>query len=84
MAYFIVNVQTGKEYKKEYWHCSAAVYDTEKGAKTACTKLTKKQVAKAKTVAAAAEVQWQVWETNAWNEYKAIHFPVKMVDVQVD
>jgi hypothetical protein len=65
--FVIVNTQTGKEHKLKGWHTSAAVYDTERGAKTACTKLNKKVPG------------WEVMEIGAWHVLKALKFPVKMV-----
>ena len=70
MAYFIVNTATGKEHlQANYSWSGARVYDSERGAKVACTKLNKKTPG----------APWTYMETSEWNEYKKVHFPVKMV-----
>lgn len=78
--FVIVNTQTGQEHKLKHWHISAATYDTERGAKSACTKLNRAftgcelRVANGKDV-----VQWEVMSLRDWHVYKALKFPVKMV-----
>lgn len=68
MCYFIVNLETGKEYKKHYWN-SAEAYNTEHGAKIACTKLIKK-----------TGESWSVMEVNEWLVIKELKFPTKMAE----
>lgn len=65
MSFLIVNVGTEQAYKKP-GHISSAVYDTERGAKTACTKLNKKY---------GDNGQWQVMNTQLFRQT----YPVKMV-----
>lgn len=70
MAYFIVNTATGKEHLLANYSWSGAhVYDSERGAKIACSKLNKKT----------ANAPWSVMECGEWNTFKALKFPVKMV-----
>jgi hypothetical protein len=63
MAYFIVNVGTEQKYRKRNCVCDA-MYETEKGAKTACTKLNKKY---------GNTKQWEVMTHAEFTE----RFPVK-------
>lgn len=64
MSYYIVNVGTGKVFGKAYW--TKQSYPTERGAKIACTKMSK---------AAGNTSQWKVMSRA---EYDAK--PVKMVE----
>jgi hypothetical protein len=71
MSYFIVNTATGKEHLLANYSWSGAhVYDSERGAKIACSKLNKKT----------ATAPWSVMECGEWNTFKALKFPVKMVE----
>lgn len=62
MSFYIVNVVTGKRHGTYSWLAKA--YETERGAKTACTKLNK--------------VEAGAWKVMSANEFNAI--PVKMVE----
>ena len=66
----IVNQATGKEFKKVYYLTGGTLYETERGAKTACTKLLKK----------APDAGWEVMECESWRVIKALKFTVKMVE----
>lgn len=66
MAYFIVDLNTGKEYKEYHWS-SGKVYDSERGAKVACTRMNNKGG------------NWSVMECGEWNVFKGLKFPTKMV-----
>lgn len=69
MSYFIVNTATGKEHLLANYSWSGAhVYDSERGAKIACSKLNKKTAG-----------GWEVMECGEWNTFKALKFPKKMV-----
>lgn len=62
--YAILNADTNKGYKKVHWG-SVELYETERGAKTACTKLSKK-------------FPVTNWKVITVKELRAI--PVKMVE----
>jgi hypothetical protein len=70
MSYFIVDTEKGKEHLLANYSWSGAhVYETERGAKIACSKLNKKT----------AGAPWTVMECSDWQALKALKFPVKMV-----
>ena len=64
MSYYIVNIATGKAWGKAYW--LKQEYETERGAKIACTKMNK---------AAAGASQWKVVDRKVFDAQ-----PVKMVE----
>ena len=64
MSFYIVNVGTGRAWGKAYW--LKQEYTTERGAKTACTKMNK---------AANGASQWKVVDRKVFDAQ-----PVKMVE----
>jgi hypothetical protein len=64
MSFVIVDMATGKKYRKPGHFCDAS-YDTERGAKNACTRLNKKYSPKN-------------FQPMTHEEYR-LNYPVKMV-----
>lgn len=73
MSFYIVNVGTGRAWGKAYW--LKQEYETERGAKTACTKMNKSFVSSASVNGESVAPQWKVMDRK---EYDAR--PVKMVE----
>jgi len=69
--YLIVNTVTKRAYKKPS-HLGAEQYETERGAKTACTKLNKKTISVGLTV----KCPWEVMTPEQFRKA----YPVKMVE----
>lgn len=73
MSYYIVNIETGKAWGKAYW--LKQIYETERGAKTACTKMNKSFVNSAVVNGQNAEPKWKVMSRKDYDAQ-----PVKMVE----
>lgn len=71
MSFYIVNVGTGRAWGKAYW--LKQVYETERGAKIACTKLNKSY--QANPLDTVTNPQWKVMTVAEYNAR-----PVKMVE----
>ena len=69
MTFFLVDKKTGKRYTKPS-HLGAAQYDTERGAKTAATRLNKRPYLKKN------KIKYTAMSVEAFRDM----FPVKMVE----
>ncbi len=72
MSYYIVNTETGRAWGKAHWRKKE--YETERGAKIACTRLNTKIV----DAIGKIRLDTREWQVMARTEYDAR--PVKMVE----
>ena len=67
MSYYIVNVESGKKYRKPAEYCDAQ-FETEKGAKNSLTRLVN-----------SLQLTRSQWTVMSYDEHRE-KFPVKMVE----